>query len=81
MHYQCYIKIYTRYLSINRICIKIIFYNIYPLGQLNYHLKCPASSQKHLRKNIEAIFIALYKLSLNDQKSFDKLMLFRNGIT
>ena len=26
-------------------------------------------------------FIALYKPSLNDQKSFDRLMLSRNGIT
>ena len=26
-------------------------------------------SQKHLRKNLQAIFIALYKPSLNDQKS------------
>ena len=34
-----------------------------------------------LKKNIEAIFIALYKPSLNNQKSFDRLMLFRNGIT
>ena len=41
----------------------------------------PAPSQKQLRKNLEAIFIALYKSSLNDQKSFDRLMLFRNVIT
>ena len=41
---------------------------------------CPAPSQKHLRKNLEAIFIALYKLSLNDQKSFDRLILFDNLI-
>ena len=32
-------------------------------------------------KNLEAIFIALYKPSLNDQKSWDRVMLFRNGIT
>ena len=32
-------------------------------------------------KNFEAIFIALYKPSLSDQKSFDRVMLFKNGIT
>ena len=47
----------------------------------NWKILCLAPSQKHLRKNLEAIFIALYKPSLNDQKSFDRLMLFRNGIT
>ena len=36
-------------------------------------------SQKYLRKNLGAIFIALYKPSLKDQKSFPRLML--NGIT
>ena len=47
----------------------------------NWKILCPAPSQKHLRKNLEAIFIALYKPSLSDQKSFDRLMLFRNSIT
>ena len=47
----------------------------------NWKILCPAPSQKYFRKNLEAIFIALYKPSLNDQKSFDRLMLFRNGIT
>ena len=28
---------------------------------------------RNISKNIEAIFIALYKPSLNDQKSFDRL--------
>ena len=46
----------------------------------NWKILCPAPSQKHLRKNLEAIFIALYKLSLNDQKSFDRLILFDNLI-
>ena len=47
-----------------------------------FHRKilCPAPSQKHLRKNLEAILIALYKPSLKDQKSFDRPMLFRNVI-
>ena len=48
---------------------------------LKWKILCLAPSQKHLRKNLEAIFIALYKPSLNDQKSFDRLMLFRNCIT
>ena len=43
----------------------------------NWKILCPASSQKHLMKNLEAIFIALYKPSLNDKRSFDRLMLFR----
>ena len=47
----------------------------------NWKILCPAPSQKHLRENLRAIFIALYKPSLNDQKSFDRLILFRNGIT
>ena len=41
----------------------------------------PTPSQKNLMKNLEAIFIALQKLSPNDQKPFDRLMLFRNSIT
>ena len=44
----------------------------------NWKILCPAPSQKHLRKNLEWIFIALYKPSLNDQKSFVRLMLFRS---
>ena len=32
------------------------------------------------RKNLEVIFIALYKPSLNDQKSFDRIMLFGNKV-
>ena len=47
----------------------------------NWKIVCTPSSQKYLRKNLEAIFIVLYKPSLNDQKSFDRLMLFKNGIT
>ena len=47
----------------------------------NWKISCPDPSQKHLRKNLEAIFIAFYKPSVNNRKSFDRLMLFRNGIT
>ena len=48
------------------------------------HIKrnyAPPPSEKHLTKNLEAISVALYKPSLSNQKSFDTLMLFRNGIT
>ena len=47
----------------------------------NWKILCPGLSQKHLRKNLEAIFVALHKPSLIDQKLFDRLMLFRNGVT
>ena len=33
----------------------------------NWKILCPGPSQKHLKKNLEAIFIALYKPSLSDQ--------------
>ena len=42
---------------------------------------CPALSQKHLRKKLGAFYIVLFKPSLNNQSSFDTLMLFRNVIT
>ena len=45
-----------------------------------WKILCTAPSQKHLRKNLEAISIALCQPSLSDQKSFDR-MLFRIGIT
>ena len=47
----------------------------------DWKVLCPAPSQKHLRKNLEAMLIALYQPSLNGQISFNRLMLFRNGIT
>ena len=42
---------------------------------------CSAPVERHLRKNLEAIYISLYKPSLNNQKSFERLILFKNGIT
>ena len=42
---------------------------------------CHASKKTDIRKNLEAIFIALLKPSLNEQKNFERLILFRNGIT
>ena len=47
----------------------------------NWKILSAAPSQKHLMKDLEAIFVELYQPSLNDKKSFDRLMLFRNGIT
>ena len=34
-----------------------------------------------IRKNLEALFIGVMKPSLNEQSNFDRLTLFRNGIT
>ena len=33
------------------------------------------------RKNLEALYIALLKPDLNKQKDFERLVLFRNGVT
>ena len=33
------------------------------------------------RKNLEASYITLWKPDLNEQKDFERLILFRNGIT
>ena len=52
-------------------------------NQILYYWKilCHASKKTDIRKNLEAIFIALLKPSLNEQKNFERLILFRNGIT
>ena len=46
-----------------------------------WKILCHASKKTDIRKNLEAIFIALLKPSLNEQKNFEHLILFRNGIT
>ena len=33
------------------------------------------------KKNLEASYIALWKPNLNEQKDFERLVLFRNGVT
>ena len=33
------------------------------------------------RKNLEALYIALWKPDLNEQKDFERLVSFRNGVT
>ena len=42
-----------------------------------YHV----SKKTDIHKNLESIFIALLKPSLNEQKDFESLILFRNGVT
>ena len=46
-----------------------------------WKILCTASSKVSIRKNLEASFIALMKPSLNEQKDFERLILFRNGVT
>ena len=46
-----------------------------------WKILCHVSKKTDIRKNLEAIFIALLKPSLNEQKNFERLILFRNGIT
>ena len=33
------------------------------------------------RKNLEASYIGVWKPNLNEQKGFERLVLFRNGVT
>ena len=40
---------------------------------------CRASKNTDIRKNLEAVIIALLKPSLNEQKNFELLILFRNA--
>ena len=45
-----------------------------------WKILCHTSKKTDIHKNLEAIFIALLKPSLNEQKIFERLILFRNGI-
>ena len=47
----------------------------------SWKILCNASSSAGLRKNLEASFIALLRPTLNEQKDFERLILFRNGVT
>ena len=51
--------------------------------QHSYNWTILANACKHTRprKNLEAIYIALLRPSLNDQLKSNKLLLFRTGIT
>ena len=46
-----------------------------------WKILCHLSKKTDICKNLEAIFIALLKPSLNEQKNFECLILSRNGIT
>ena len=48
---------------------------------LDWSILCSAPSNSQIRKNLEALFIGIMKPSLNEQTNFDRLTLFRNGIT
>ena len=47
----------------------------------NWKILCDASSNISIRKNLEASFIALLRPNLNEQKDFERLVLFRNDVT
>ena len=40
-----------------------------------------APKNAKIRKNLEASYIPLWKPDLNEQKDFERLVLFRNGVT
>ena len=40
-----------------------------------------AAKTAKTRKNLEVSYIALWKPNLNEQKDFERLVLFRNGVT
>ena len=46
-----------------------------------WKILCDASNNTSIRKNLEASFIALLRPALNEQIDFERLILFRNGIT
>ena len=47
----------------------------------DWSILCNTPSNNQIRKNLEALFIGIIKPSLNEQTNFDRLTLFRNGIT
>ena len=52
------------------------------IGHLfDWSILCNAPSNTQIKKNLEALFIGIMKPSLNEQTNFDRLALFRNGIT
>ena len=46
-----------------------------------WHILSSAPKNNRLRKNLEALFIAVKRPSLNEQIEFNTLNLFRNGVT
>ena len=55
------------------------------LSNINHHFTWAvisnAPKNAKTRKNLEASYIALWKPDLNEQKDFERLGLFRNGVT
>ena len=47
----------------------------------NWVILCMASKNCKVRRNLEASYIALLRPTLNEQKDFEILTLFRNGVT
>ena len=43
---------------------------------MGYYFKCSKSVK--IRKNLEASYITLWKSDLNEQKNFERLVLFKN---
>ena len=46
-----------------------------------WKILCHASKKTDTRKDLEAIFVALLKQSLNEQWNFERLIFLKNGIT
>ena len=47
----------------------------------DWSILCNIPPNNQIRKNLEALFIGVMKPSLNEQTNFDRLTLFRTGIT
>ena len=48
-----------------------------------FHMSIISNTQKNAktRKKLEALYIALWKPDLNEQRDFERLVLFRDGVT
>ena len=49
--------------------------------EFEWSISCNAPTKEHLRKNLGALFIDVFKPSLNEQINFERLIPFVNGIT
>ena len=48
---------------------------------INWEILSAAPKNKVIRKNLESLYIALLRPTLNAQKDFERLILFKNEIT
>ena len=57
--------------------------NTFKATSTTIYMGCHSSAPRNTktRKNLEASNIALWKPDLNEQKYFERLVLFRNGVT